>query len=67
MTAAGCQYSRVTDGIGERLLDAVGEAMRDVAAIAIMPRFRASTYEEVTFEGTDDVVTTVSMSRPRRS
>jgi len=47
----------VTDAIDEVLLDAVGRAIRDVAATAIMPRFRALTDAEVTAKGADDVVT----------
>lgn len=39
------------------MLDAVAEAMRDVAASAILPRFRSLTDEDITLKGADDVVT----------
>lgn len=47
----------MTDGVDESLLDSVGRAIRDVAASAIVPRFRALTEAEVTPKGADDVVT----------
>lgn len=47
----------MTDSGGESLLDSVGEAMREVSASAIMPRFRTLTDAEVSAKGADDVVT----------
>jgi fructose-1,6-bisphosphatase/inositol monophosphatase family enzyme len=51
----------VTDGVDESLLDSVGQAIRDVAASAIVPRFRALTHAEVTLKGADDVVTAADL------
>jgi len=59
--ASNRQDGRVTDGIGESLLDAVSGAIREVAARTIMPRFRSLTDAEVSFKGADEVVTTADV------